>query len=131
MKKILKTSSLLLLVIVFAACGTGELKTVTTQSSDNYNIVILSKTGSIKQGKGKFFLEFHKATDDQLVSVGEVNVRAEMPMPGMPMVNDAEVEVAGKPGRYEVKYDMSMSGTWTVNIKFETDKSATIPLTVS
>lgn len=131
MKQILKATSLLLLIVVFAACGTGGFKTITTQSNGDYNIVVLSKTGSIKQGKGKFFLEFRKASDNQLASVGIVNVRAEMPMPGMPMVNDAKVEPQGKPGQYEVEYDLAMAGTWTVHIKFETDRSATISLSVS
>ena len=131
MKQVSKFGSLLLLLFVLARCGTGELKTVTTQSGEGYNIVVLSKSGAVKQGKGKYFLEFHKATDNQLVSVGEVNVRAEMQMPGTPMVNDAGVQATNTAGRYEVEYDFSMGGTWTLNIKFDTDKSATISLPVS
>lgn len=111
MKSILKRAVVIVFIVVLGACGNEELKTVTTQTSDNYNIVILSDEGSVKQGSGKFYIEFHHVKDNQLVDVGNVEVKANMPMPGMPMVNDAEVKATGKPGRYSVKYDLPMSGT--------------------
>ncbi|GAA0564237.1 FixH family protein [Chitinophaga japonensis] len=76
-------------------------------------------------------MEFRSARDNQPVDVGKVEVRAEMAMPGMPMVNDAQVEATDTPGRYAVRYNLSMSGTWTLNIKFDTDKSSRISLRVS
>jgi hypothetical protein len=131
MKAILKLLTFIAFAIIFQACKNEDLKTVTTTTTDNYNIVVLSDKGSIKNGKGKFYLEFQNATKNQPVKVGNVGVQANMPMPGMPMVNDAEVSNTDKPGRYAVKYDLSMIGNWTLNVRFDDNKSVTLPITVN
>jgi len=131
MKTFLKYIAFTLLIASFGACGNGNLKTVATQTSDNYNIVILSANGSVTHGSGKFYLEFHNAKDNQLVDVGKVEVNATMQMPGMPMVNDADVRPAETPGRYSVQYNFSMGGTWTLNIKYDTDKTFSMSLMVN
>lgn len=130
MKAILKLATFTAVALIFQACKTENLKTVTTTTSENYRITILSNEGSIKQGKGRFYVEFQNAGNNQPVDVGNVKVQANMPMPGMPMVNDAEVTRTGEPGRYTAKYDISMAGTWTLNVRFADNKSATIPVTV-
>lgn len=131
MKIILNLATFIAFALIFQACKNENLKTVTTGTTDNYNIVVLSDKGSIKKGKGKFYLEFHNAGNNQPVDVGNVKVQGNMSMPGMPMVNDAEVTTTNKPGRYSVKYDLSMSGTWTLSVWFDDDKSATIPVPVN
>jgi hypothetical protein len=132
MRSVLRqTVSLIVFSIVLEACGNEKLKTVTTRRSDSYRLVILNTQGSIKQGSGKFYIEFHDVKDDRLIDVGKVEVQANMPMPGMPMVNDAEVKATDVPGRYSVKYDLSMSGSWTLRINFDQNKSATIPIAVN
>ncbi len=131
MKAILKLLTFMAFAIIFQGCKNEDLKTVTTSTTDNYNIVVLSHKGSIKNGKGKFYLEFQDAAKNQPVNVGNVSVQASMPMPGMPMVNDAEVSNTDKPGRFVVKYDLSMIGNWTLNVRFDDNKSVTIPITVN
>jgi hypothetical protein len=131
MKAIFKLLTLLAFAIIFQSCKNEDLKTVTTATTDNYNIVVLSDKGKIKNGKGKLYLEFQNAVDNQPVSVKNVSVQASMFMPGMPMVNDTEVSNTGKTGRFVVKYDFSMIGSWTLNIRFGDDESVTIPVTVN
>ena len=131
MKTILSLVAFTTLTMLFQACKNENLKTITTQTSDNYNIIVLSDKGSIKNGKGKFYLEFQSASNNQPVDVGNVSVQANMSMPGMPMVNDAEVKATESPGRYSVKYDLSMSGTWTLNVRFADNRTVTIPVPVN
>ena len=130
MKTFLRSAVFLTFIVVFGACNNGNLKTVTTQPVTNYNVVISSNSGSIKEGQGKFYIEFHSKKDDQLVDVGKIEIQATMSMPGMPMINDAEVKATNKPGRYSVKYDLSMIGTWTLHVNFA-DESFTMPLPVN
>ncbi len=131
MKVIFKLVTFIAFAIIFQACKNEDLKTVTKTAAENYNIVVLSDKGLIKNGKGKFYLEFQNAVNNQPVNVGNVRVQANMPMPGMPMVNDAEVSTTDNPGRYAVQYDLSMIGSWTLNIRFDDNKSVTLPVTVN
>lgn len=130
MKAILKLAVFIMNIIIFQACKNENLKTVSTTTSDNYNMVVLSNNGSIKNGKGTFYIEFQNAGNNQTVDVGNVKVQANMPMPGMPMVNDAEVTKTNQAGRYAVKYDLGMAGTWTLNVRFDDNKSAIIQVKV-
>ena len=130
MKTTLKMLCLFVLAVAFFGCSTSDLKIVTSQKTDNYKIVLLSQSGSIKEGAGQFYLEFYDS-GNQLVDVGTVRIRAEMPMPGMPMVNEAKVETTDSPGRYIVEYIMTMSGTWTLNIQFGKNNFASMTITVS
>ena len=130
MKSILKLAAFIAFAIIFQACKSENLKTVTTTTSDKYNIVVLSDKGAIKNGKGKFYLEFQSAANNQPVNVGTVKVQANMPMPGMPMTNDGDVTKTDKTGQYAVKYNLGMAGTWTLNVQFDDNQSATLPVTV-
>jgi len=76
-------------------------------------------------------MEFQDAANNQPVDVGYVKVQANMAMPGMPMINDAEVTTTDKEGRYAVKYDLSMAGSWTLKVQFGNNQSAVIPITVN
>ena len=129
MKKIFKLAWLLMIPVAFFACSQGDLKVVTSETTNNYKIVILSQSGSITEGSGQFYLKFYDSGNNQLVDVGSVKVRAEMPMPGMPMVNDARVKMTDM-GQYTVKYNLTMRGTWTLNIKFNQTQSITMTITV-
>ena len=131
MKKIFKIAWLLMIPVAFFACSQRDLKVVASETTNNYKIVILSQSGSITQGSGQFYLEFYESGKNQLVDVGSINVRAEMPMPGMPMVNDAEIVKTNTPGRYSVKYNLTMSGTWSLRIQFEQNLSVSMTITVS
>ena len=129
MKKIFKLAWLLMIPVAFFACSQGDLKVVASETTNNYKIVLLSPSGSITEGSGQFYLVFYDSRNNKLVDVGSVIVRAEMPMPGMPMVNDAQVKMTDM-GRYTIKYNLTMRGTWTLNIKFNQTQSITMTITV-
>lgn len=102
-----------------------ELKLVQQQQSGDYKIAILSETGTILQGKKPFTLEFRRATDDQLVDVGTVNVAPVMEMAGMgPMMATTQVTPSDTPGRYTAIGNLTMSGHWKVNVTFGKGQSA-------
>ena len=67
MKAILKLLTFIAFAINFQACKNEDLKIVTTTTTANYNIVVLSDKGSIKNGKGKFYLEFQDAVKNCLL----------------------------------------------------------------
>ena len=80
-------------------------------------------------GKKPFTLEFRRASDNQLVDVGAVNVAPVMEMAGMgPMMATTLVTPSNTPGRYTAIGNLTMSGHWKVNITFGTGKSAQINL---
>jgi hypothetical protein len=105
--------------------GSQELKLVQQQQSGDYKIAILSETGTIQQGNKPFTLEFRRATNDQLVDVGAVNVAPVMEMAGMgPMMASTQVTPSETPGRYTAIGNLTMSGHWKVNVTFGKGQTA-------
>ena len=117
-------------VVLLVACGNrGELKTIQTQQAGDYTLIVLSETGSIKNGAGDFVLEFRKTADNQPVHVGSVEVAPVMDMSGMaPMMGKAETTPGDAIGRYHVKSNLSMAGLWKFNVKFADGQSVRINL---
>jgi hypothetical protein len=125
MKMKLLLTAILALTLHSCSRGSQELKLVQQQQSGNYKIAILSETGTIQQGKKPFTLEFRRATDDQLVDVGTVNVAPVMEMAGMgPMMAATQVTPSDTAGRYTAIGNLTMSGHWKVNISFGKGQSA-------
>jgi hypothetical protein len=123
----LKLLLIAILAVTLLSCSRGskELKLVQQQQAGNYKIAILSETGTIQQGKKPFILEFRRATDDQLIDVGNVNVAPVMEMAGMgPMMATTQVTPSDTPGRYTAIGNLTMSGHWKVNITFGNGQSA-------
>jgi hypothetical protein len=112
-----KLGILIIASLLLSACGgTGELKTVQTQQAGELMVILLSESGSIKNGANDFVLEFRKG--DQLVDVGSVDVAPVMEMPGMgPMMGTASVTPTDTPGRYRVSGGLTMAGLWKFNVK--------------
>jgi hypothetical protein len=113
------------LSLAFAACGnkggadTGNMKQIQQQRVGDYTVTLLNETGELKMGKAKFFLEFRKTADNQLVDVGEVKLNSLMPMPGMsPMSGGASATPSGAPGRYTVEAEFQMAGEWNFTVMF-------------
>ena len=121
--------AILVVTLLSCSCGSDELKLVQQQQAGDYKIVILSETGTIQQGKKPFTLEFRRASDNQLVDVGAVNVAPVMEMAGMgPMMATTLVTPSNTPGRYTAIGNLTMSGHWKVNITFGNGQSARINL---
>ena len=136
MKMILATVAVAALALVLTACGgsggggdTSNLKQIQQQRAGEYLVTLLNETGQLKQGPNKFFLEFRKASDNQLTDVGNVQLNSLMPMPGMsPMSGGASATPSGTPGRYNVESDFQMVGTWNFTVKFANGQQARFSL---
>ena len=120
-----------------AGCQKAEqappLKELQRARSGTINVVLLSDADALRRGKDSFVLEFRGA-DGQLVDVGTVSITATMTMPGMsPMFGDTAVKATATTGRYDVTSDLSMAGTWRVNVEWNGPAgrgSASLPGTV-
>ena len=104
------------------ACRSAEqapaLKEVQRVHAGALDVVLLSASGALKQGKDSFVLEFRGA-DGQLVDVGTVNVNATMAMAGMgPMLGESTVNPTSTKGRYEVASNLSMAGSWRFTVEW-------------
>jgi hypothetical protein len=107
-------------LLLLAAWGCADqgapLKELHRVRAGNLNVVLLSASDSIKQGKSSFVIEF-RDPGGGLVDVGAVNVSASMPMAGMaPMFGDCTVMPTTTKGRYDVASDLGMAGTWRLQI---------------
>lgn len=106
---------------LLAACGRQDapLKELQRAKSGSMDIVLLSSNDAIRQGKDTVVLEFRNASA-ALVDVGTVTVNATMTMAGMaPMIGDGVVTPSATKGRYDVATDLSMAGTWRLNVAWD------------
>jgi Cu(I)/Ag(I) efflux system membrane protein CusA/SilA len=91
---------------------------VQTVRAGELQIVLLSDTGTLAQGRAEFLLEFRSAAGT-LVDAGEVHASANMSMPGMSMSAGLQVTRTAVPGRYEVTGEFGMAGTWQMAVDWE------------
>lgn len=131
-RMILAVTAIAVLGLTLTACGGGDtsnLKQIEQQRAGETLVTVLSETGQLKQGPNKFVLEFRRASDNQLVDVGNVQLQSIMPMPGMaPMSGGASATPSGTPGRYNVESDFQMVGTWTFTVRFGNGQQARFAL---
>ncbi len=80
-------------------------------------IVLASSTGTLRQGRNRFTVEFHGA-DGALLDVGTVRASANMPMPGMAMSSGLQLTRTG-PGRYEATAEFGMAGAWQMAVEWD------------
>jgi Cu(I)/Ag(I) efflux system membrane protein CusA/SilA len=99
-----------------AAERTGRI--VQTVRTGDLDIVLLSPTGTLRQGRNNFAIEFRRAGTDTLVNVGDVHASANMTMPGMVMSGGLKVTTNDVPGRYLVTGEFGMAGTWQMAIEW-------------
>jgi Cu(I)/Ag(I) efflux system membrane protein CusA/SilA len=96
--------------------GAGAAAVVQTVRSGDLEIVLLSPTGTLRQGRNTFTIEFRRAGSNAPVDVGAVHATANMPMPGMLMPGDLQVASTGVPGRYAATAQFGMAGAWQMSI---------------
>ena len=135
MKVILAALIVAASVLGLTACGGGSdgdasnLKQIQQQRVGEYVVSVLSETGQLKQGENKFFVEFRKASDNQLADVGNVQLNSLMPMGGMsPMSGGASATATSTPGRYAIESNFQMAGTWNFTVKFGNGQQAKFTL---
>ena len=119
---------------VLVACGGnggGDLKEVQKQRAGEYVVTVLADDGKVREGNNDFVLEFRRASDNQLVDVGAVQLNSSMPMPGMPnMVAEMSASPSGTPGRYDVDSTFQMRGAYATTVTFATGQRAQFTLNV-
>jgi hypothetical protein len=89
---------------------------VQTVRSGEMEIVLLSDTGVLEQGRDTFTVEFRSA--GTLVDVGTVRASANMTMPGMVMSGGLRLARSDVPGRYLATADFGMAGAWQMTIEW-------------
>ncbi len=122
MRSLMLWGFLLTLIATASGCGKAEeavpLKEVQRVHAGALDVVLLSASGALKQGKDSFVLEFRGA-DGQLVDVGTVNMNATMAMAGMgPMLGESTVNPTSTKGRYEVASNLNMAGSWRFTVEW-------------
>jgi len=97
-----------------SAAGGAVVQTV---RSGDVDIVLLSPTGTLRSGRNTFTIEFRSPSGD-LLDVGTVRLAANMPMPGMVMPGNVQVNPAGVAGRYTATAEFGMAGAWQMSIEW-------------
>ena len=97
-----------------SAAGGAVIQTV---RSGDIAIVLLSPAGTLRSGRNTFTIEFRSPSGD-LVDVGTVRLAANMPMPGMVMPGNVQVNPAGVAGRYTATAEFGMAGGWQMSIEW-------------
>jgi Cu(I)/Ag(I) efflux system membrane protein CusA/SilA len=91
---------------------------VQTVHAGDIDVVLISATGTLQQGRNSFTVEFRRAGTTTLVDVGTVRASANMPMPGMVMTSGLEVTPTAVPGRYGATAEFGMAGAWPMSIEW-------------
>jgi Cu(I)/Ag(I) efflux system membrane protein CusA/SilA len=91
---------------------------VQTIRAGDFDIALLSPTGTLRQGRNSFTFEFRRTGSTTLVDVGSVRASANMPMPGMVMSSGLQVTPTGVPGRYAATAEFGMAGNWQMAIEW-------------
>ena len=99
-----------------ADTGAGVVQAVRAGELD---VVMLSPSGTLRQGRNAFTIEFRRAGTNTLVDVGNVRATANMPMPGMVMSSGLQLAPTGVPGRYSATADFGMAGAWHMAVEWE------------
>jgi copper/silver efflux system protein len=92
---------------------------VQTVRAGDLDVVLLSPSGMLRQGRNAFTIEFRRTGTNTLVDVGSVRASANMPMPGMVMSSGLQVAPTGVPGRYSATAEFGMAGAWQMAIEWD------------
>jgi hypothetical protein len=95
----------------------GE-QTVQRLSAGNVQIILLSATGALHQGRNTFAIEF-RSTDGRPVDAGTVRASGNMPMPGMVMSSGLQIQRTSTVGRYEAVAEFGMAGAWHMTVDWD------------
>jgi hypothetical protein len=126
MSKYFVAFSLLILLVLAAACGSNSSKSIDTgkvvKSSPvgNLTVEVSSPTGQIKHGGDEFFVTF-KDSSGRPVDVGAAALVFHMPAMGsMAVMNDQTTfTTTDTPGVYRGKANIEMAGEWQAQVSYE------------
>jgi hypothetical protein len=97
----------------------GGASVIQTVRAGDLDVVLLSPTGSLRQGRNSFAIEFRRTGTNTLVDAGTVRASATMPMPGMVMSGGLQVVPTGVPGRYSATAEFGMAGAWQMAVDWD------------
>jgi Cu(I)/Ag(I) efflux system membrane protein CusA/SilA len=97
--------------------SSAEDVVVQSIKSGEVTVTLRSPTGTLHTGRNAFTIEFRSASG-ALVDVGTVHATANMPMPGMVMPGNLEVQPSKKPGRYDATADFGMAGSYQMSLEW-------------
>jgi hypothetical protein len=92
---------------------------IQTVRAGDLDVVLVSPTGTLRQGRNVFTIEFRRTGTNTLVDVGTVRASATMPMPGMVMSGGLQLGPTGVPGRYAATAEFGMAGAWQMAIEWD------------
>jgi hypothetical protein len=92
---------------------------IRTTRAGNVDILLISPTGTLRQGRNAFTIEFRSVADGSLIDAGTVHASATMTMPGMVMPSNLQVTRSQTPGRYEATAQFGMAGSWPFAIEWD------------
>ncbi len=98
---------------------TGAEEVIQRMQSGNLDVLVISPSGALNQGRSAFVIEFRDATSGELVDVGTVRGGGAMTMPGMAMSSAVQVRPSGTPGRYDAVGEFAMAGAWQMTLEWE------------
>jgi Cu(I)/Ag(I) efflux system membrane protein CusA/SilA len=81
-------------------------------------ITLRSPTGTLRQGRNAFTIEFRSTTGEP-IDAGTVHATANMRMPGMVMSGGVEVRRTPVAGSYEATAEFGMPGAWAMTIEWD------------
>ncbi len=92
---------------------------VQTVRSGDLDVVLISPTGTLRQGRNTFTVEFRRTGTSTLVDVGTVRPSANMTMPGMVMSSGLQMVPSGVPGRFDATAEFGMAGSWQMEMRWD------------
>jgi len=98
--------------------GDSAAGVIQTVRAGELDVVLLSRAGTLRQGRNAFTIEFRRTGTNALVDVGTVRATATMPMPGMVMSGGLRVAPTAVPGRYSATAEFGMAGAWQMAIEW-------------
>lgn len=126
MSRYLLALGLVALLVLAAACGSNNSKSVDTGKVvksapvGNLTVEISSATGQLKHGGDEFFVTFKDASGKP-VDVGAAALTFHMPAMGpMAVMNDpTTITTTDTPGVYRGKANIEMAGEWQAQVSYE------------
>jgi Cu(I)/Ag(I) efflux system membrane protein CusA/SilA len=97
----------------------SSARVIQTVRAGGLDVVLLSPTGALRQGRNSFTIEFRRTGTNTLVDAGAVGASAAMPMPGMVMSGALQVTPTGVSGRYDATAEFGMAGAWQMTIQWD------------
>jgi Cu(I)/Ag(I) efflux system membrane protein CusA/SilA len=97
----------------------SDLTVIQAVTSGDLSVALLNASGTFRQGRTDFVVEFRSAKTGRLVDAGTVRVEANMSMPGMPMSGGIEISRTSTSGRYTATAQFGMSGVWKMTVQWD------------